>query len=348
MRPFTETAGSVRHPEKLAACPMTGRIPWQAGSLWSKLKAQTRHGLEVGALQPVETQVEYLPCDLPADSSVNISAGDFRFTVHILANLSRKQKARSQQGKTAPANPFLPYEDNLYVTDVSASHLCLLNKFNVVDHHFLIVTRQFEPQENWLTLADFEALSQCLGDVNGLAFYNAGTLAGASQPHKHLQVVPYTDALLAFPIEHVITETKLVKQEANVWTSPLLPFEHAIALLGKNVRNENRQQTDNATQAKQYLVNYRSLLNAVGINHRHEGGADDVLWQGAQTAPYNLVCTRQWLMVVPRSQEKFVSISVNSLGFAGSLLVKNQQKLDQLRQIGPMKLLQKVGCPRVQ
>ncbi|MEO0971318.1 MAG: phosphorylase, partial [Cyanobacteria bacterium J06639_18] len=34
---------------------------------------------------------------------------------------------------------------------------------------------------------------------------------------------------------------------------------------------------------------------------------------------------------------------VNSLGFAGSLLVKNQAQMDQLKQIGPMTLLKEVG-----
>ena len=29
-----------------------------------------------------------------------------------------------------------------------------------------------------------------LAEVEGLAFFNGGTVAGASQPHKHLQVVP--------------------------------------------------------------------------------------------------------------------------------------------------------------
>ena len=49
------------------------------------------------------------------------------------------------------------------------------------------------------------------------------------------------------------------------------------------------------------------------------------------------------MMVVPRSREEYADISVNSLGFAGSLLVKNREKLEQLKQLGPMKLLQLVG-----
>ncbi len=68
--------------------------------------------------------------------------------------------------------------------------MAILNKFNVVDNHLLIVTREFEQQRSLLTLRDFEALWRCLNEYDSLGFYNGGPEAGASQPHKHLQLVP--------------------------------------------------------------------------------------------------------------------------------------------------------------
>ena len=50
------------------------------------------------------------------------------------------------------------------------------------------------------------------------------------------------------------------------------------------------------------------------------------------------------MMIVPRRQEKYADISVNSLGFAGSLLVKNKEELTQLKALGPMQLLSQVAC----
>ena len=41
-------------------------------------------------------------------------------------------------------NPFLPYDPALLVAPISPTHVALLNRFNVVDDHFLIVTRSFE------------------------------------------------------------------------------------------------------------------------------------------------------------------------------------------------------------
>lgn len=293
------------------------QIQWEAGRLWPRLQATSQHGLAVGALQPIETVIEH------------IESGGVRFVVRVLANLSRKEKASQQQGKTIPANPFLPYELDLYVTDVSPTHLCLLNKFNVVDHHFLIVTREYEPQENWLTLADFQALAQCLLEVDGLAFFNGGKVAGASQPHKHLQIVPYSDGLKAFPIEAIMPKEPKHKAGDEVRFLPF-PFDHATMPLSFS--------PDALSMSHQLLAGYYQLLETVGITSNSTAA-----WQGIQTAGYNFLCTRRWMMVVPRSQEKYANISVNSLGFAGSLLVKNEDVLRQLMDIDPMNLLQRVG-----
>ncbi|MGB7250879.1 MAG: phosphorylase [Phormidesmis sp.] len=305
---------------------MSKRINWEPGHLWQKLKAQSEHGLKTGALEPIDTDAEY------------IDTGNVRFVVRVLANLVRKEKAIAQQGNTRPANPFLPYDTDLYVTDISETHLCLLNKFNVVDHHFLIVTRAFEPQENWLTLADFEALARCLAEVDGLGFFNGGVLAGSSQPHKHLQVVPHieeesierSDTSADLLIEAAIASA--IEKEEGIWRSPTLPLRHAIVKFSAIDNNTS----DHIQIAQRLLRDYQKLLSAVGI-------ASAANWKGPQTAAYNLLCSRRWMMVVARSQEKYAGISINSLGFAGSLLVKDRETLCRLKEIGPLKLLQKVS-----
>jgi len=82
-----------------------------------------------------------------------------------------------------------------------------------------------------------------------------------------------------------------------------------------------------------------------GYSERSEGysvdGGHDAF------APYNLLVTRQWLLLVPRSQEFFEGISINALGFVGALLVKEVAQLAMLRKQGPMSALQHVAVPRV-
>jgi sulfate adenylyltransferase (ADP) / ATP adenylyltransferase len=290
---------------------------------WQQVIAQTHHAIRCGALQSIATDYEF------------VEDGGTRFLVRVLANLSRKDAAQTEQAAKRTAtgaafNPFLPYEPDLFVADLSATHLCLLNKFNVVDHHLLIVTRAFESQETWLTLADFEALWVCMMAVEGLAFYNGGKDAGASQPHKHLQLVPlpFVPEGLSIPVEPAIaTAQHHGKADVAEW-----PYQHAIAALPLS------PETPPALAAPVLLETYQQLLSAVGLVY---DPADPM-----QSGAYNLLVTRQWMLLVPRSQESFKAIAVNSLGFAGAMLVRNAEQLALLKHHGPLHILRGVGQGR--
>ncbi|MBD2681193.1 MULTISPECIES: phosphorylase [Nostoc] len=293
-----------------------GKILLQPGTLWTSVKERTEHALKCGALLSIPTEFEFVEQD------------DVRFLVRILSNLNRKKAAKEKQEKQSATsgqefNPFLPYEEDLFVADISDTHVCILNKFNVVDYHLLIITRAFEEQESLLTLEDFTAMWACLADFDGLGFYNSGKLAGASQRHKHLQLVPLPLAPsgLQIPIEPLLREAQFQNSTA---TLPKLPFLHAFAPL-------NPQWVESPfTGGEATLAVYRTLLEAVGLNT-------------TQLGAYNLLMTREWMMIVPRSQEHFHTISVNSLGFAGALLVKNAEEMQLLKDQGPMNILKSVG-----
>jgi ATP adenylyltransferase len=294
---------------------------FEPGTLWDQVQRQTRHGLACGALQPIETRYEYLE-----------QAG-IRFLVRILANLARKEKAATAQKLQPQAgqsfNPFLPYEADLFVTHISPTHLCLLNKYNVVDHHLLIVTRHYEDQDSWLTREDLHALVACMREIDGLAFYNGGRLAGASQPHKHLQLVPFPlcpDGQV-LPITPIIQPTLQSLPMGQCGQCDRLPFKHAILPLSPD-------WLENTAAATYLIETYQQVLKSLNVNFR----------VSPKQFPYNLLITRQWMMVVLRCQEHYQSIPVNSLGFTGSLLVKNARQLELLKSIGPMTLLQQVAC----
>lgn len=294
-----------------------GKIILEPETLWHRVKQQTKYALNCGALLSIPTEFEFVEQD-----GVN-------FLVRILSNLARKNAAKKKQDKQAAAgkdfNPFLPYEQDLFVSEISNTHVCILNKFNVVDYHLLIITRDFEEQESLLTLADFAAMWACLGGMDGLAFYNSGKLAGASQRHKHLQLVPlpFTASQPQIPIAPLLT---LANQD-KITTIPGLPFIHAFASL------QPAWVDSPLIGAEATLAIYHDLLRAVGL-----GVVDGDKPGGA----YNLLATREWMMIVPRSQEHFHTISVNSLGFAGALLVKNETEMQLLKQHGPMTILKEV------
>lgn len=292
------------------------------GTLWKRLKQQTKYALECGALQPIPTKYEF------------VEQNNIRFLVRILSNLSRKDEARKEQNKKKVItgkdfNPFLPYEENLFVADISRTHLCLLNKYNVVDYHLLIVTREFEKQENLLNLQDFQALGSCMGEFEGLAFYNSGKIAGASQRHRHLQVLPLP--ILPdgkrIPIDRAIATARF---DNGIGVTSYFPFRHAIAKL------DIGWMYSPIESAARILEFYLTLLKAVGIE-----GSDGM--SGQQSSDYNLLVTGEWMLVVPRSYENFYSISVNSLGFAGALLVKNQEQMNIIKEQKPLTILRHVA-----
>ncbi|MBD2292069.1 phosphorylase [Anabaena sphaerica FACHB-251] len=288
------------------------KILLEPGTLWTKVKQTTEHALECGALKSIPTEFEFVEQD------------GVKFLVRILSNLNRKKAAKEKQEKQTAAtgkefNPFLPYEEDLFVADISDTHLCILNKFNVVDYHLLIITRAFEEQESLLTLEDLAAMWAILADFDGLVFYNGGKLAGASQRHKHLQIVPLSGQEI--PITPLIKDVNFSDAIASI---PELPFLHAFTTL----------QMEESTIVT--LEKYHALLEAVGI-----GAVDN----HKQSRAYNLLATRDWMLIVPRSHEEFESISINSLGFAGALLVRNTEQLQLLKNIGPMNILKNVTFP---
>jgi ATP adenylyltransferase len=301
-----------------------GRLLLEAGTLWESLTARTARAQSTGALQPIPTSFEF------------VEEGGVGFLVRVLSNLARKDEERWRREKEAGAgrevNPFLPFEDELFVGDLTDTHLCLLNKFNVVEHHLLIVTRLFEEQDDYLTGSDFSAMLAGLAEYESLAFYNGGVVAGASQRHKHLQLVPLPLAAEGprVPIDPVIGK---VRYEGKTGTSPAFPFVHAVAPV------DPRWIRSPMSSGEEMEVTFHRMLEAAGM----ESGEAPL--SERQTGPYNFIATREWMLLVPRAEEFFDGASVNSLGFAGALLVRSREEMERLKARGPMKVLRSVALP---
>ena len=285
------------------------------GTLWAAARAKTAHALQCGALQSMPTSWEF------------VGQGGVDFVVWKLSGRGLKEEARRAQDREEEisgklVDPFLPYDEDLFVADLSDTHLCLLNKFNVLPHHLLIVTRLFEDQRSPLTRPDFEALWACMAEFEGLGFYNGGSISGASQQHKHLQMIPMPLAPEGprIPIEPMLEGARSPDLVGKI---PALPFAHAFTWLDPGRMASPREA------AELTLARYGTMLDAVGLQ--------------AGDPAYNLLVTRQWMLLVRRSREGNGAISVNALGFAGSLLVRDDEHLKQLKGLGPMTLLQQVG-----
>jgi ATP adenylyltransferase len=296
------------------------------GTLWEQVMRRTEAALTSGALLPVPTDHAFIE-----DQGV-------RFFVRVLAGLRRKAEARKDQDAAARAgrnaNPFLPPEKDLTVGGITDTHLAVLNKFNVVEHHLLIITRRFEDQETLLTPADLEALWTCMAEYDSLGFYNGGAAGGASQRHKHLQLVPLplSPEGPAVPVEPLLAGAAVDRDGRG--TVPAFPFRNAFVRLPDGLWRSPRDA------ARRTWTEYGRMLQQVGMTPPSPSGLTP------QSLPYCFLVTREWMLLVPRSREHFEDISFNSLSFAGSLFVWNGILLDRIREFGPLNALREVSLPR--
>ncbi|KAH7037700.1 HIT-like domain-containing protein [Microdochium trichocladiopsis] len=155
------------------------------------------------------------------------------FQLRFSPSLASKPKnTKPQQPKDKPAAPFNPFADPdpaLLIARLPqpATHTLVLNKFAIVPGHFILITNDFKPQTHLLEADDLEAAYACIrayredaaqrkatvtsGGGNGgggeeeergsdlFVFFNSGPFSGASQPHRHLQLLPIQNMKVGLP-----------------------------------------------------------------------------------------------------------------------------------------------------
>lgn len=313
-----EHPGTPDHPSDPQPEPLS-----TPDALWTRTREQAARALATGALAPIETR-----------STVLRQAG-IPFSVRIVTNLRAKDAAGAKPRRpteSAGTDPFAPPDPALLVGAVSTRYLAMLNRFPVLRHHLLLVTRTAEEQARPLGPVDFDAIARCLDGIDGLAFYNSGPVAGASQRHRHLQLVPFPLAgpPAPTPIEPALAE---VLQDPARSALPAYDFIHAVAPLPATAW-QVADQADRLTRVTEAMaLAYRALAARTGLR-LHSESAD---------RPYNLLVTRRWMLLVPRTRDRFDGVSVNALGFAGSLLVRDRQGFETVRSHGPLAILREVA-----
>ena len=290
-------------------------LPIKPGTLRKRIRSATENARRSGKLHSIPTH------------SLVISDSGIDFLVRRVDSLADKdwetRRALDQAGGQVEnrQNPFLPYDESMYVGHIGDNHVCLLNKFNVLDDHVLLVTRQFEHQDCLLSPDDFAALTFCLLEFDCLAFYNGGRIAGASQPHKHLQVVPlpFSTQGPAVPLEPAIRQANWT---ADLGRSEQIPFRH---ILGRPANPITSQSGLEAAQMLHALYHRLLAESPAGVNQS---------LGETKASPYNLLITRKWMLLVPRTREFSGTISLNALAFAGALLVRSTDQQQELTEKG--------------
>jgi sulfate adenylyltransferase (ADP) / ATP adenylyltransferase len=218
-------------------------------------------------------------------------------------------------------NPFLPWDAALQVDVMGAGHALILNKFPVQRGHVLLITQSWQPQAGWLLPSDWRALAAVEADTSGLWFFNSCAAAGASQPHRHLQLLPRAAGEASCPLAGDLQAQLAGEQPPWPWLYRLSPRRR----FGCSDAGEE--------------------LEALYLDHQRQLGLGDPSHQVAPTQPYNLLLDPAWFMTVVRCREHWAGLSINALGFAGCLLVTPESDTDWLQTHGPLALLQAVAVP---
>lgn len=228
------------------------------------------------------------------------------------------------------------------------SHNLVLNKYPVIPNHSIIATKTSKPQTDVLEEDDLAITHACLrawSEGSGhdsprrlFAFFNSGEHSGASQPHRHLQFLPFEDmagspalqedwALLVDNMNHPFPE------KPPFLHHPSVPFHHYALRIPPRSSSLELYQT--------YLTLYRTAVQAVR-EFNAEPPAKDKSESRDPTAAaisYNLAMTVDMMAICPRRSERAAvpssegagSVAINGTILAGTLMVKDQVEWDSLR-----------------
>lgn len=207
----------------------------------------------------------------------------------------------------------------------------MLNKFAIVPEHFILATKEFKQQTDALEEADLEATLACieafeLADDEGLfAFFNSGEHSGASQPHRHIQLLPIArmrDGLVSGDDGHAPWDV-LADDGGRLEHAPFAVFSEPIApgMSGAEVHGAYVRLCGRARRAVEERAGPRALC--------------------AGQMSYNMAVTRNRLVICPRVAEGAVvygrggedvgRLSLNGTVLAGTALVRNEAEWEALR-----------------
>ena len=268
---------------------------------WKKALEQTEISIKKNSLFPLKT--------------INITRNIYKSKDFIIRKLDTSVFRKKRVFGPKP-NPFKPWDKNLEIDSIGDYHQLILNKYPVQKGHLLLITNQWKPQNGWLDENDWYAINKVNLDTSGLWFFNSCKEAGASQPHRHIQLLrrdsfekicPREEWFLNY-LKHKTNKTKLNK---------------CIVVYKLNLL----ERSDSL-----YKI-YLDLSREIGLGRPET----DRIPKKA----YNLLMTNKWLAIIKRSRDNVKGFSVNGLGFAGYLLVTDLSNISYLKKNGPEQLLER-------
>ena len=200
----------------------------------------------------------------------------------------------------------------------------------------------------------------------GMAFYNCGPESGASQPHKHVQLVPLplegapqasgggenssgaAAADVGPPIWQAIAPALRGAQPWAVTELRSLPFAAFAVPLPQGPQAVTPALLADAfarllARCRDFVARQQGQGPAAGVAAAgQQGPAEPAAGEGFS---YNMLLTRRFLLLAPRRAEADGPVSCNSVAFAGSFFVRSREEVEYVKGRGPLRILAGVGLP---
>ena len=267
---------------------------------WEKALQKTKISINSKSLFPLQTN----------DITKNLYKGN-DFIIREL-DITKFKKNTSIGPKI---NPFKPWDNILEIDSIGKYHQLILNKYPVQLGHILLITNEWKEQNGWLDIKDWEAIKEVNKDTSGLWFFNSGPLAGASQPHRHIQLLRRDPSELSCPREKWILDLNNVNYKNEKFSKNII-----LKKFSKSLNEENIHEI------------YKDLAYKLGLGEPRK--------DKKPRNPYNLIFTNRWIILIKRKTDNLFGISINALGYAGYILVTEKSDINYLRKFGPEKLLE--------
>ncbi|KAH8763495.1 ATP adenylyltransferase-domain-containing protein [Hyaloscypha sp. PMI_1271] len=244
-----------------------------------------------------------------------IKADPFNFQFRSANSLTAKPILSSTDpGRSKSTNAFSDTDPDFLLSHIGPSHTLILNKYCVVRPQFLLHTNTFIPQSDHLTESDLAAAWTVLSSLTRgkyIVIYNCGFEGGSSVGHKHLQILPRPkkeEGFEFFP--------DLLGIDSDTSTVPKIPFRYSVKKLLPS------------PSAAQLIGIYKSLVEQARVK---------------EAAGHNVLLTKDWMLVIPRTKGRKGILSANAAAMAGMVWVTGEEEVRQWVEAGPMKLLCEFG-----
>ncbi|OWZ32838.1 hypothetical protein C347_02633 [Cryptococcus neoformans AD2-60a] len=275
-----------------------------------------------------------------------------------VANEGNKDGLLNKQNEQEPFKP--PYVPELFVGSLEGFEgeegmSILLNKYSLLPGHILLCPFSYQPQDlpptpPQLALAYNILLAASRHPTRPskmLAFYNGGEGAGASQKWRHLQFVEVPGGRA--PVEEWIQGMQFDRLDKPV-ILPNMPYLHIVHPLPPSAQMPVPPTSESIEQLIDFLAPALMRLLDMAFDAARRGSGD-------KNGGWNILMTLEHLHLIPRTLPSYPlpsphpPLELNSLGYAGMLLVRSSEQEAALMQAtesqgGLMSVLAKCGVPR--